>query len=95
MLWAQSVTQHLGRLVIRVICRADGPYAGDRQAVLDAFAELGVGGEGAATPISLVALDIAPDASLSPIKALLTDGEADGRWYFEEGYVSENWRRLG
>ena len=94
-LWAQSVTQHLGRLVIRVICRADGPYAGDRQAVLDAFAELGVGGEGAATPISLVALDIAPDASLSPIKALLTDGEADGRWYFEEGYVSENWRRLG
>ena len=94
-LWAHSVVQHGGRLVIRVICRADGPYAGDRQAVLDAFSAVGVSGEGTDTPISIVALDVAPDASLRPIRALLTDGEADGRWYFEEGCVSEKWRALG
>ncbi|NTW42798.1 MAG: DUF4265 domain-containing protein [Cellulomonadaceae bacterium] len=93
-LWFVDVVERSGRVVVRVIPRRDGALRGDRQAVLDAFAPLGVSGEAMASPVSIVALDIGPDAALAPVRALLERGEAEGLWHYEEGCVSDEWRRL-
>ncbi|MBO1752567.1 DUF4265 domain-containing protein [Actinotalea sp. BY-33] len=93
-LWFVQLLERGGRVVVRVIPRHDGPLRGDRQAVVDAFVPHGVSGEGMATPISMVALDIGPEGPLAAIKGLLDDGEADGRWHYEEGCVTERWLRL-
>jgi hypothetical protein len=83
-----------GRIVVRVIPRDDGPLGGDRQGVLDVFQPLGVGAEGMSSPVNMVALDIGPGASLSSVKSLLVTGESDGRWYYEEGCISDEWQQL-
>lgn len=93
-LWFTEVRERGGRNVVRVIPRADGPLRGDRQTVLDVFAPLGVTGEGMSSPVNMVALDIGPDAPLASVKTLLASGESEGRWYYEEGSVTEEWRRL-
>lgn len=92
--WFVRVRERGGRVVVRVIPSADGPLNGDRQAVLDAFAQLGVNGEGMSSPISMVALDIGPDAPLARVKSLLASGESDGRWDYEEGCITEQWSNL-
>jgi len=89
-LWATEKVRWSGRFTIRVIPRRDGPLAADRQAVLDAFAPFGVSGEGV-EQYGMVALDVPPVAELSAVKALLRAGEADGRWYFEEGCIGDDW----
>ena len=89
-LWATGKLRSSGRLTIRVIPRADGPMAGDLEAVLSAFRAFGVSGEGA-SQWSIVALDVAPDADLPAVKGLLIAGEADGRWDFEEGSIDNAW----
>lgn len=93
-LWFAQVHERGGRVVVRVIPRRDGPLGGDCQAVLDAFAPLGVAGEGMSSPVNMVALDIGPDAPLTSVKSILTGGESAGRWYYEEGCVTEEWQRL-
>lgn len=93
-IWFVRVRERGNRIVVRVIPRADGPTGGDRQAVLDAFAPVDVEGEGMSTPVNMVALDIGPDAPLASVKALLAAGEFDGRWYYEEGCTTEEWRQL-
>lgn len=93
-LWFSHVRERGERMVVRVIPRADGPIHGGRQAVLEAFSPLGVGAEGMSNPVNIVALDIGPEAPLSSVKALLVAGEREGRWYYEEGSVTEAWRRL-
>lgn len=93
-LWFSKLLERGGRVVVRVIPRRDGPLHGDRQAVVDAFARLGVLGEGMATPVNMVALDVGPDAPLAAVKGLLERGEADGRWHYEEGCVTEHWLGL-
>lgn len=45
-LWFVETLEYGGHQTIRVIPRADGPLNGDQQLVLDAFAPLGVTGEG-------------------------------------------------
>lgn len=92
-LWFVRVHELGGRLVVRIIPRSDGPLGGDRQAVLDQFAPFGVNGEGMFSPINMVALDIGSEAPLPSVKSLLVKGEADGLWYYEEGSISEEWRR--
>jgi hypothetical protein len=58
------------------------------------FEPLGVGAEGMTSPVNIVALDIGPDAPLSAVKSLLaTGGESDGRWFYEEGFISDEWRQ--
>jgi len=42
----------------------------------------------------LVALDIPPTASLSEIEALPVEGEAEGRWSYEEGCIDDAWSAL-
>lgn len=92
-LWFVRVHERAGRSVVRVVPRSDGPLAGDRQAVLDLFTPLGVTGEGMSSPVNMVALDIGPGGPLAAIKTLLVHGEADGRWYYEEGCITEHWQR--
>jgi len=92
--WFARVLERGGRVVVRVIPRRDGPLGPDRQKVLDAFASLGVSGEGMAAPVNMVALDIGPDAPVGAVKRLLEQGEADGRWHYEEGCVTDEWLRL-
>lgn len=89
-LWATERVRWSGRCTVRVIPRRDGPLAGDRQAVLELFAPLGVTGEGV-EQYGMVALDVPPDVDLATVKATLNAGEADGRWYFEEGCVGDAW----
>lgn len=93
-LWFVQVRERAGHVVVRVIPRDDGPLAGDLRAVVDLFDPLGVGAEGMSTPVNMVALDIRPDAPLALVKALLLSGEADGRWYYEEACISDEWRQL-
>jgi hypothetical protein len=93
-LWFVQVRERGGRMTVRVIPRHDGSLDGNRQRVLDMFLPLGVGAEGMSSPVNMVALDIGPDAPLSSVKSLLASGESDGRWYVEEGCISEEWRQL-
>jgi hypothetical protein len=69
----------------------EGPAPDDLQPLIDAFAAIGVHGEGAQPAFPIVALDIPPGADLARIEALLVEGEEAGRWYFEEGCVSNAW----
>ena len=87
------VLERGSRVVVRVIPREDGPLRGDRQAVLDQFVDLGITGEGMDSPVNMVALDIGPDAPVAAAKSRLDQGEADGRWYYEEGCVTDEWRQ--
>ncbi|WP_162799478.1 DUF4265 domain-containing protein [Nocardioides sp. 616] len=93
-LWFVRLAERGERVVVRVIPRPDGPLNGDRQAVVDAFTPFGISGEGMATPVNMVALDIGPEAPLASVKDLLERGEADGRWNYEEGCVTERWLSL-
>ncbi|GGF47646.1 hypothetical protein GCM10011519_22120 [Marmoricola endophyticus] len=93
--WCTRVLEAGGRVVVRVIPRLEGPLKGDRQAVLDAFAPLGVEGEGIAEPVSIVALDISPATAADPVKRLLERGHEDGWWHYEEGCVTDDWLASG
>ena len=79
-----------GHCTIRVIPFRDGPLGGSRQRVLDAFAPLGVTGEGIEL-FGMVALDVPPEADIAAVKRLLRDGARDGRWDYEEGCVGDAW----
>lgn len=71
-----------------------GPLAATDRLSSTSSPPLGEKGEGMSSPISMVALDIGPEAPLPSVKSLLVKGEADGHWYYEEGSISEEWRRL-
>jgi hypothetical protein len=83
-----------GRYTIRVIPFGDGRPEAQLQEVMDAFSALGAECEGALPAFKIVALDIPPTASLPAIKALLIEGEADGRWSYEEGCIDDVWNAL-
>jgi hypothetical protein len=89
-IWAVERLKWSGRCTIRVIPHVKGPLAGSRQAVLDAFEPLGVGGEGVES-YGIVALDVPADADLAPVVRLLRQGLDDGWWDYEEGCVGEKW----
>lgn len=90
-LWFVQVRARGGHIVVRVIPRFDGLLGASLESVLEQFAPFGVTGEGMSSPIRMVALDIAPDAPLSSIKALLVSGETDGLWYYDEGCITDDW----
>jgi hypothetical protein len=89
-IWASERVKWSGRCTIRVIPFEEGPLAGSRQAVLDAFQPLGVGGEGIER-FGIVALDVPQDADLVSVARLLRQGFRDGWWDYEEACVSAEW----
>jgi len=58
--------------------------------VLDAFAPLGVDGEGL-QQYGIVALNVPPDVDLGAVKRLLRQGVDDGWWDYEEGCIGQAW----
>ncbi|GAB3596246.1 DUF4265 domain-containing protein [Microbacterium tumbae] len=90
-LWYSGTIARSGHQTVRIIPRTDGPLNGDQQLVIDAFAPLGVTGEGFNRNLLIVALDIGPGANLAMVKNLCVDGENDGRWFYEEGSVTPEW----
>ncbi|MCR6689588.1 DUF4265 domain-containing protein [Cellulomonas sp.] len=93
-LWFAGTVEASGRQTIRVIPRRDGPLGADVAAVLDAFAPLGVMGEGYGANSPIVALDVGTEVDLVAVKSLCVRGEEDGWWYFEEGSVTQEWREI-
>ena len=89
-LWFVERLEWSGWCTVRVVPRPDGALRGDLASVLEAFAPWGVSGEGLPA-YGIVVLNVSPDADLAPVKRELEDGEADGRWYYEEGCVSTAW----
>jgi len=89
-LWAADKVAWSGNCTIRVIPFPEGPLAGSRQAVLDAFAPLGVDGEGL-QQYGIVALNVPAGADLVAVKRLLRQGVEDGWWDYEEGCIGDAW----
>ncbi|GAA0534837.1 hypothetical protein GCM10010172_14900 [Paractinoplanes ferrugineus] len=94
MLVGTEVIEWAGHCTVRVVPFPGGPLAGNLQRVLDAFAPLGITGEGI-EHFGLIALDIPPDADLQAVIGLLRYGFEEGWWDYEEGNVSEDWRSAG
>jgi len=90
LLWVTDKLQWSGHCVIRLIPFRDGPWQDSGQWILDAFAPLGVSGEGI-EQYGMVALDVPPDADLAAIRRLLQDGQRDGWWDYEEGCIGDAW----
>lgn len=86
-LWMTRKAEWSGRLTVRVTGCEPG-FA------LDAFADLGVGGESAGPAYRLAVLDIPPDADFPAIHERLRAGRSDGAWDYEEACVSAEWRSL-
>lgn len=89
--WAGKVVQPSQNCTIRLIVLRDGGSAAARQSVINAFHELGAGGEGIER-FRMVSLDIPPEANLVKIKRLLRHGTDQEWWHMEEGCVTEAWR---
>jgi hypothetical protein len=90
-LWlAGQRLQWSGNCTIRIIPFAEGAMGGSRQRVLDAFARLGVAGEGIER-FGMVALDVPHEVDVVAVKQLLFNGQRDGWWEYEEGCVGDDW----
>jgi hypothetical protein len=83
-----------GRYTVRVIPHGDEPAREQLQTIIEAFSVLGAACEGGLPAFKIVALDIPPTARLAEIKSLLVEGEAQGRWGFEEGCIDPHWAAL-
>jgi len=90
-LWAQEAVAFSGNRTIRVIPAEDDQPGAELHTVIAAFAPLRVDGEGI-EQFGLVALNVPADAPIAKVKRLLIEGEADGRWEYEEGCVTSAWR---
>ncbi|WP_246023549.1 DUF4265 domain-containing protein [Nocardia yunnanensis] len=90
-LWVEEAVKWSGNCTIRIVPIGGGGEVAARQAVLDAFAPLGVEGEGLAR-FNLVALHVPAGADLHAVKRLVILGEEDGRWHYEEGCITDEWR---
>lgn len=91
-LWVDGPVQWSGRYTIRVIPLGEGTSEDECQAIIDAFQPLGAECEGGLPAFKIVALDIPPTASVAEIKTLLDDGQADGRWAYDEGCIDSRWQ---
>ncbi|MGW0457349.1 DUF4265 domain-containing protein [Streptomyces tendae] len=77
---------------IRILPVPSGPLGRSAQAVHERLAPFGLGGEVFSEEFPLVAYTVPADADLGGITALLARGQADGRWHFEAGCVTDAWR---
>lgn len=90
-LWGVKRVRWSGACTIRVMAPRDGrPVEAELAAITEAFAAHGVDYEGN-QDLGLLALSIPAEADLYAIKTLLMDGQAQGRWDYEEGCISPAW----
>jgi hypothetical protein len=91
--WVKRAVEYSGNCTIRIIPAEDGRRVEVRQAVLDAFKPLGVDGEGIER-FGLVALKVPSTADIPAVKRLVIQGADEGRWHYEEGCVTPEWRAI-
>jgi len=91
--WVKRAVEYSGNCTIRIIPAEGGHRVEERQAVLDAFAPLGVDGEGIER-FGLVALNVPSTADVPAVKRLVIQGADEGRWHYEEGCVTPEWRAI-
>lgn len=89
--WAGEVVRRSENCTIRLIVSRDGGSGASRQSVINAFAELGVDGEGI-EKFGMVALDVPPTADLAKVQRLLNHGVAKEWWDMKEGCITAQWR---
>ena len=85
-LWGVERTEESGNCTIRV-----APLDVDQRTVFDTFGAMGVFGEGLGGGVDIVALNVPQNAEFRRIKTVLQQGEADGRWAYEEGSITRAW----
>ncbi|MEU7856185.1 DUF4265 domain-containing protein [Nonomuraea sp. NPDC049141] len=90
-LWVKQAVEYSGNCTIRIIPAEGGHQVEVRQAVLDAFAPFGIEGEGI-EQFGLVALNVPSAAEISAVKRFVIQGAEEGRWHYEEGCVTPEWR---
>ncbi|MEU7854428.1 DUF4265 domain-containing protein [Nonomuraea sp. NPDC049141] len=90
--WACGRVAASGNCTVRVLPVPDGPLGRSAQAVHERLAPFGLGGESFSAELLLVAFTVPADADLGQIKALLTRGQVDGWWHFEESCITDAWR---
>lgn len=85
-LWGVERTEESGNCTIRV-----APLDVDQRTVFDTFGAMGIFGEGLGGGVDIVALNVPQNAEFRRIKTVLQQGEADGRWAYEEGSITRAW----
>jgi len=85
-LWAMERTEESGNCTIRV-----ATLDVDQRTVFDTFGAMGIFGEGLGGGVDIVALNVPQTAEFCRIKTVLQQGEADGRWAYEEGSITRAW----
>ncbi|WP_308169675.1 DUF4265 domain-containing protein [Acrocarpospora catenulata] len=90
-LWVKQAVEYSGNCTIRIIPAEGGRRVEELQAVLDAFAPFGVVGEGI-EQFGLVALNVPSAVDIPAVKRFVIQGEEEGRWHYEEGCVTPEWR---
>ncbi|MFD3509136.1 DUF4265 domain-containing protein [Nocardia sp. NPDC058666] len=89
-LWAGAVVEPSQNCTIRVIPVEGCLRSEVLQAVIDAFAPLGVESEGSRE--GLVALNVPLGSDIEEVKATLLQGHADKLWYYDVGTANDQWR---
>jgi hypothetical protein len=90
--WACERVEASGNCTIRVLPVPGGPLERSAQAVHEQLAPFGLGGESFSSELPLVAFTVSAGADLGQVKALLTRGQRDGWWHFEESCITDAWR---
>lgn len=80
-----------GNCTVRVLAERTGPLGQDPKAVHERLSVFGLGGEVFSDELPLVAFTVPAGADFAGIKALLTQGEEEGWWYYEVGSAPDEW----
>mgnify|MGYP000855952140 FL=1 len=89
-LWFEEKHQWGGHLTLRVVLHGAIDVAESLRLFIDLLKPYGVSVEGI-VQYGMAAVDVPPGVPLAALKALLVEGEKDGRWSFEEGLINEEW----
>jgi len=89
--WSVGRVTASGNCTVRVLPDPTGPLGGSPQAVHQRLSPFGLGGEVFSEDLPLIAFTVPTEADFSAIKALLTQGEAQGLWQYEVGSATDEW----
>ncbi|CAM3199116.1 DUF4265 domain-containing protein [Stackebrandtia soli] len=92
--WVRKVVEYSDNCTIRILPEENDGQAEARQAVLETFAPFGVEAE-IIEQFGLVALNVPSSVDIEAVKRLILKGAEEGRWAYEEGCVTSQWRAAG